>query len=185
MLGVTLLIFGYSGTLKSFLTVTVMSEPINKIAGRILFPPSNLTMMVRISFLELAKLNTPFGNVANSFNITSDFVESPIETYRNLGKWYTIFPSFPWAYAEVQRGKFAILESRSYMDFIVRRDFTDRLGRTDLHIMEECWNSLELVTMALQKHSPLGPVLSREVMVLDETGVIQKLIRDELDAVGR
>ncbi len=40
MLGVTLLIFGYSGTLKSFLTVTVMSEPINKIAGRILFSPT-------------------------------------------------------------------------------------------------------------------------------------------------
>ncbi len=122
----------------------------------------------------------PFGTISGSANISTDFDETPVESHRSLGKHYTIYPSFPWAYAEVQKGRFAILESRSYTDFMVRRYYTDKTGHTDLHIMDECWNSLQLVTMALQKHSPLGPVLSKEVINMNEAGIMHKLVMDEL-----
>ncbi len=60
-----------------------------------------------------------------------------------------------------------------------------RYGHSDFHIMDECWHSLELVALGLRNYSAIEPILSFQLQQMQETGLTLKLIRDELNSVGR
>jgi hypothetical protein len=51
--------------------------------------------------------------------------------------------------------------------------------------MAECWRSFEVVSLGLQKHSPLEPLLSGKIAKMVESGLTNRWIDAELDKVGR
>ncbi len=60
-----------------------------------------------------------------------------------------------------------------------------RYGRTNMHVVPECWYNLQSVAMGLQPQSALKSTLSMTISYIREAGLLQKWINQELDSVGR
>lgn len=102
---------------------------------------------------------------------------------RIAGK-YIVHYDFGAALGNASQGNFIMGESRQFLEFNVRKRFTNNFGETRMHIMQQCLTPYR-VALALSKGNPLTGPFSEAIQRLVEAGLSKKWLRDELDAIAR
>ncbi len=110
-------------------------------------------------------------------------------SFQLLSTKYDVHYDFGSALYNASQGLLAMGEGRMFLDYSVRKDFTNSYGETSMHIMRECLNSYQVgekvmkefkvnnfpvlqVAYALQKDSPLTQPFTSVIHRLKEGGFV-------------
>ena len=95
ILSSSVVIYGYSGTLTSFLTISLPPEQLEKVSGLFstLFKMPTNVFIELFSNSDLVTLDAAPSARQNSINMTKQFLRDPNPAYRPLAKKFHFFPS--------------------------------------------------------------------------------------------
>lgn len=164
-LAVTLFSIQYSSSLVSFLTVNVYPKAINAIE-------------------ELNDVDIKVG--AWKSGQKSRFLESENENHHKLAADEKYFAISDWGEAEdmAEKGRLAMMDSRVSLEVRLRQRFTDKFGRSEMRIMDDCWRNY-FIALILKKNSPYTEKVNHVIRLLRESGIIHFWKRNELNRVSR
>ena len=163
LLGFFVLTTAYQGTLTSRLTVTYPPAPIDTLK-------------------DLAESNLPVG--INGPDLSLATKESQDENMKAIAKRLVHFKSMNEALEDVSKGDLVIGQSRKALDFIVRKQFTNKLGISSLHITSKCFLPFP-VSFFLPKDSLYTAKFSQLIDRLYDAGLLNYWYQLELDKVSR
>ena len=103
---------------------------------------------------------------------------------QRLAENYIVHYNFGEAFKNVSEGKIIMGESRQFIDFNIRKHYTDEFGETGMHVMKECLTPYR-VAFGLSKGNPLTRPFGRVIQRLIEAGLVRKWMKDELDLIAR
>ncbi|TRY75588.1 hypothetical protein TCAL_00528, partial [Tigriopus californicus] len=87
-------------------------------------------------------------------------------------------------YRNVSKGTHVIPQSRQMLNFGIRTGLSNKLGQTNVFILDECFLSLP-IALGLKKRSPIKPMLDFKLKQLSEAGLLRKWIQDEISSFGK
>ena len=153
----------YRGKILSFFSISIAEAPIDSVGELLTYPG-------------------PIASYRNWLKDQFAYVQGPV--YDKLSE--KLVPAF-YHHDELGKadtGKYVLVDSRSSLEYGIRKRFVDNYGQTHMHIMKECWQFVPIGLM-LKRNSPLTERVNRVLFNLIEGGFISKWKRDEMDKVQR
>ncbi len=93
LLSSSVISYGYSGTLTSFLTISLPPEQLDKVTGLLPLLVVNLFCYFSFSKIDLVTLDAAPSARQNSLNMTKQFLRDPNPAYKPLAKKFHFYPS--------------------------------------------------------------------------------------------
>ncbi|TRY75098.1 hypothetical protein TCAL_00607 [Tigriopus californicus] len=162
------LLSGYSAALKTFLTINIYPTPVNTYDDLdTLVQTQNLKVSVCCSsIIDALRITT-----VESLQRVADRLVQPVRGSLN-------------PFLNVSLGTHIIPQGRNKLEIAIRQQLTNKLGQTNVHIMDECFLSLP-IAFGLKKDSPLKPMFDYKLRQLREAGLVEKWIADEISSFGK
>ncbi|XP_064101116.1 ionotropic receptor 93a-like [Macrobrachium nipponense] len=148
---VTVLTTCYSGNLTAFLTVERPRATIETVR-------------------ELYSSGLDVVTVGYFFKVSLE--ESGNIYLKGLASRYKGLSSYQESYNSLERGEAVLLETRTYLQYLVATDFTIN-GKPSMRIMKECYAPYS-IAIALQKNFPLKKSFDKILGWLYDAGILQK-----------
>ena len=73
-----------------------------------------------------------------------------------------------------------MMESQQFLQYSIRKRFTNQYGETNFHIMNECFDSYR-VAYPVPKNSIYKPMFDRKIKQIIEAGLTNKYFKDEME----
>lgn len=156
------LTMGYRGSLMSFLTVKIDTPPMNTIQ-------------------ELVDSGMRIGSVTDFFKAA--MVDSSNPYLNSLKDLYKANGNLTFGMEQLGQRKLALTESRGTLVYNQRKKFTNKVGRTSVHIMSDCYLTFH-VAFLVAKNSKYTEIFNRRIQQLTEAGLIELYNKQEMDKVA-
>ncbi|XP_023328653.1 ionotropic receptor 21a, partial [Eurytemora carolleeae] len=163
LLGLLVIVCGYKSGLTSVMTTQLKPKIINTIR-------------------EVAQQSLPVSSFGNTFVGLANQSLDP--SLQKIAENYISHYNFEEAFKNVSENKVIMAEGQTNLIYNKRKDFTDKFGKSSLHIMRECLFPFA-IALGLQKDSPYNQRLSTKIRQLKESGLIQYWRKIEFDKVGK
>ncbi|TRY75594.1 hypothetical protein TCAL_00526 [Tigriopus californicus] len=165
ILGMLLLGTSYAAALISFLTINVHPDP-----------PRTIERLN--NYITDRNLDVSFC-CSNMMDAIRDRKDSDVVSSRMKRDYDYSDP-----YRNVSKGTHVVPQSKQMLNFGIRAGLSNQLGQTNVFILDECFLSLP-IALGLRKGSPIKPMLDYKLRQLQEGGLVQKWITDEINSFGK
>ncbi|XP_043247563.1 ionotropic receptor 21a-like [Amphibalanus amphitrite] len=112
------------------------------------------------------------------------FQDSPDPVARRLADGMQFVRSFSEGVERSRRSRFAFINSKQSLQYLVVTDFTDSRGIESMHVSRECYIPFS-VALGLPKYSPLTGKLNQMIQRAIQAGLVDKMFDDVLAGVQR
>lgn len=157
------LTLAYKGSLNAVLTVTFFPQPMNTIQ-------------------EIADQKLPVGSFTDTFQKAVEASQDD-DMQKIASKYFTHY-DFDAAFANASSEIVIMAESKQFLEFNLRKRFTNEFGETSMHMTRECFNSYQ-VAFSVPINSKIKPTLDRKIIQLTEAGLMNYYFKQEMDKAAK
>ncbi|XP_066973634.1 ionotropic receptor 21a-like isoform X2 [Macrobrachium rosenbergii] len=147
----------YKSSLTAFLTIPLEQPPIDT--------------------LEQLTLSTLPAWGSTGITFKKMLQESPDPLVQSLADRYHPVSGTKEGIMLTAQKKYAMMENRQYLEYMIATNFTNKYGEETLHVMKECFLPFQ-IGMAIPKKAPYKPNFDRIIKKIIEAGLVRKWLKD-------